>query len=290
MRILARILFSFQFVIVFSSTMFGVRTISFADAVQKKLIKYTGIKSNTRPFTLDVTNLTKDSLCVQVEAGRIFIPSDDVQPQVVTRHRDIYFASGEQRQVGLNTACGNANAPAPSLGYRSFAKTTMAPAELVNILSELERQRLDGKAPLQQIVWMYTNKHGIERLIRNGMNEFEYAQLVRIISGAKGSFEDPGYRVEYRQPDSEESAIFTGEPIKLVGSINLQLTTTEDVIIQLKDERDQTVKTVLYVAGLRSGRVDVKFDLDVNGIAAGTYEMIAVTHSGAEAGSLAIEL
>lgn len=269
----------------------AVRTVSFEDAVRLKLIEYTGIKGiDGRPFVLDVVNKTRDSICVQVELGRVFLPYDPCQPQVVIRQRDIFVSSGERRSVGLNTVCGNAVVGAPKRGYNRFDKTTMAHPELVAILAGLVELRLDQRAPVQNLVWMYTNHHGVHQLPEGRLNAHEYTLLMALLKEAKGSVLDPGYRVLYREPTEDETQRFTGEPVHLSGNVSCTLEQVSDVMITLNDAEGRVVRTVRYIAGMQAGEAAVPIQLDVTGLPAGDYRLQGLTVAGEVALSLPITM
>ncbi len=269
----------------------ALRTVSFDEAVRLKLIEYTGIKGvDGRSFVLDVANKTRDSLCVQVEVGRVFLPHDPRQPQVVTRLREIYVSAGEQRSVGLNTVCGNSQIGAPLTGYNRFEKTTMAHPELVKVLEGLVELRLDQRAPLQSLVWMYTNNHGVHQLCAAQLNEYEYSLLMALLEDAKGELVDPGYRVAYREPSEDEEQRFTGEPEHLSGSITCSLPAASDVLFTLNDADGKVVRTVRYMVDVPPGTADVRFSLDVKGLPAGHYQLQGLTASGELAASLLVAM
>lgn len=269
----------------------AVRTVSFEDAVRLKLIEYTGFKGiDGRAFVLDVVNKTRDSLCVQVETGRVFLPHDPRQPQVVTCPRDIFVSAGEKRSAGLNTVCGNASLGAPKTGYNRFEKTTMAHSELVRILEGLVELRLDQRAPTQQLVWMYTNNHGVHQLCQGRLNAHEYAVLLALVKDAKGSIVDPGYRVMYREPNEDEEQRFTGEPEHLSGSVTCALAQVSDVMITLNDAEGRVVRTVRYITGMQAGEAAVPFRLDVTGLPAGDYHLQGLTAAGEVALALPITM
>lgn len=291
MRTIQKSLFLTGAVLLVGLHALAVRTVSFEDAVRLKLIEYTGIKSiDGRPFMLDVVNKTRDSICVQVELGRVFLPYDPCQPQVVIRQRDIFVSSGERRSVGLNTVCGNAVVGAPKTGYNRFDKTTMAHPELVAILEGLVELRLDQRAPVQNLVWMYTNHHGVHQLPEGRLNAHEYTLLMALLKEAKGSMVDPGYRVMYREPNEDEEQRFTGEPEHLSGSVTCALAQVSDVMITLNDAEGRVVRTVRYITGMQAGEAAVPFRLDVTGLPAGDYRLQGLTAAGEVALSLPITM
>lgn len=291
MRTIQKSLFLTGAVLLVGLHALAVRTVSFEDAVRLKLIEYTGIKSiDGRPFMLDVVNKTRDSICVQVELGRVFLPYDPCQPQVVIRQRDIFVSSGERRSVGLNTVCGNAVVGAPKTGYNRFDKTTMAHPELVAILEGLVELRLDQRAPVQNLVWMYTNHHGVHQLPEGRLNAHEYTLLMALLKEAKGSMVDPGYRVMYREPNEDEEQRFTGEPEHLSGSVTCALAQVSDVMITLNDAEGRVVRTVRYITGMQAGEAAVPFRLDVTGLPAGDYHLQGLTAAGEVALTLPITM
>jgi hypothetical protein len=269
----------------------ALRTVSFEEALSKKLITYTGTKNfGQKTFLLDITNRTHDSLCIQLEVGRIFLPDDPLQPQVVTRGRDIFVSARERRSFGVNTVCGNASLLAPDQGYQEFGRSIMAHPELVTILDQLVSMRLDTRAPIQQLVWMYMNNHGIERLHSGSLNDYEYSVLLDVMKDVRGSLFDPGYRVLYREPSENEELRFTGEPVRLTGLFNLEMPEPGDVTVVLVDSNNKVVRMVRYLAGLPEGAVPLQVDMDVKGISAGEYQIKGFRQNGEHVGTFDITM
>jgi hypothetical protein len=270
-----------------------VQRCNFEKAKKEKKISFSGIVEHIRNhgyFQLKVKNTTKDSLALHVETGRVFYTAtNDYQPFVVLRSREIYLAPGEEKTTLLNTACGNASAYATSDGFHDLGKTEMATPALVAALEEVEAKRLGNCAGLQALVWTFTNDHSVASIVTYDGGKMKASELQAIAAKHK-HVEIPRYQVDYEVTEGNNGLAFSGKPNRVESSLQFILDDQEDVRVVLRDEKGEIVKYVELIHGQKAGQLNLPIELDVNGFARGNYSLVAENSSGKALSQMTIEI
>ena len=270
-----------------------IQRCNFEKAKKEKKISFSGIVDHIRShgyFQLKVKNTTKDSLALHIETGRVFFTAtNEYQPFVVLRSREIYLGPGEEKTTLLNTACGNASAFATSDGFHDLGRTEMASPALVAALEEVEAKRLGNCAGLQALVWTFTNDHSVASIVTYEQGKMKASQLQAIAAKHK-HVEIPLYQVDYEDAHDNSGLAFSGKPNRLESNLQFILENQEDVRIVLRDEQGEIVKFVELIHGQKAGQLNLPIDLDVTGFRRGNYSLAAENDSGKALSQMTIQI
>lgn len=271
----------------------NIQRCNFEKAKKDKKISFSGIVNHVRNhgyFELKVKNTSKDSLALHVETGRVFYTAtNDYQPFVVLRSREIYLAPGEEKSTLLNTACGNATAKSTGDGFQDLGKTEMASPELVAALEEVEAKRMGNCNGIQQLVWSFTNDHSVASIVMYENGKMKASPLQAIAAKHK-HVAVPTYQVDYEESDGSNGLAFSGKPNRVESSLQFILENQEDVRIVLRDEQGEIVKFVELIHGQKAGQLNLPIDLDVSGFNRGNYSLTAESSTGKCLNKMQIEI
>jgi hypothetical protein len=270
-----------------------IQRCNFEKAKKEKKISFSGIVEHVRNhgyFQLRVKNTTKDSLSLHVETGRVFYTAtNDYQPFVVLRSREIFLAPGEEKTTLLNTACGNATAMATSDGFHDLGKTEMANADLVAALEEVEAKHLGNCTGIQQLVWTFTNDHSVASIVTYTDGKMKPSELQAIAAKHK-HVAVPRYQVDYQEASGNNAMAFSGKPNRVESSLQFILSDQEDVRVVLRDEQGEIVKFVELIHGQKAGQLNLPVDLDVSGFSRGNYSLAAESSTGKALSQMTIQI
>ena len=266
---------------------------NFEKAKKDKKISFSGIVEHVRNhgyFQLRVKNTTKDSLALHVETGRVFYTAtNDYQPFVVLRSREIFLAPGEEKTTLLNTACGNASAKATSDGFHDLGKTEMANPDLVAALEEIEAKRLGNCPGIQSLVWAFTNDHSVASIVTYDGGKMKANEL-QLIAAKHKHVAVPRYQVDYEEAQSNSGLAFSGKPNRVESSLQFILDDQEDVRVVLRNEQGEIVKFVELIHGQKAGQLNLPVDLDVSGFSRGNYSLSAESSTGKALSQMTIQI
>lgn len=270
-----------------------IQRCNFEKAKKEKKISFSGIVNHIRNhgyFQLKVKNTTKDSLALHVETGRVFYTAtNEFQPFVVLRSREIYLAPGEEKTTLLNTACGNASARSTSDGFHDLGVTEMAAPELVAALEEVEAKRLGNCTGIQQLVWSFTNNHSVASIVRYDDGKMKPSEL-QVIAAKHKHVSIPRYQVDYQETSENDGLAFSGKPNRLESSLQFILDDQEDVRVVLRNEQGEIVKFVELIHGQKAGQFNLPIDLDVSGFDRGNYSLAAESSNGKPLSQMTIQI
>jgi len=258
------------------------KKLTFQEARKNKSISFTGlVKSigNNRRLKLAVKNNSKDSLQIEMEAGRIFYCNDNsLQPFVVYRSKSVILGPNEEKDSYVDAVCGNASASGCPDGYKGFTRTEMGSDALVGTLNEMEKSDILAEPYIQTLVWIFTNDHPIASLGRKGDSNSP-TELIAIVSKYKGQ-DVPIYQVRYHDVEEGSSLTFSGKPKNISSQINIKLTEQEDLRIVLKDKNGLVVRYAQHIQNQPPGDISIPLDLDLTGLSQGNYELVVETSAG----------
>ncbi len=246
--------------------------IPFEDAVEKGFITYEAKKSFARDgVELVVLNESGQLLELHIPSGQIFFASDDLQPQVVTRSKDLVLGPDERYRFGLNARCGNADVQAADPGV-SFELAGSLPPEGSAILEGLGAAGLDGLQIVQNIVWMFTNDRPITDLHPGELGPKTYRYVLDVVKEELGDKAvDPGYRVAYEELDGGQR--FSGIPKELLGSVPFSGASTEPLAVYLTSPEGELLRAgALHFPPFR-GVDSFEFKIDLTGFEGGDYRV-----------------
>jgi hypothetical protein len=242
----------------------------------KKLIEYKGeilSQTGTRKLKLNLKNKTRDSLTLDIETGRVFMPTDpSYQPLVVTRGKTIMLGPKENREVYVNAICGNSNKRSSLNGSTEFNKSEMAKAGLVNVLNYLVEKRLDVSTDVQHIIWSFTNDIQIASIHQSGLSQNEFDEVMQKVSSEKG-VTIPWYTISYEAPPDGSSSVFTGKPEKVEGKLAYTLNTQQDIQFILRDGNGKQLRYIKYINQQNPGEYIMPVAIDAKGLPNGKYQV-----------------
>lgn len=270
-----------------------IQRCNFEKAKKEKKISFSGIVEHVRNhgyFQLKVKNTTKDSLALHVETGRVFYAaSNDFQPFVVLRSREIYLAPGEEKTTLMNTACGNASAKSTGDGFHDLGKTEMSSPALVAALEEIEAKRLGNCAGIQSLVWAFTNDHSVASIVTYDGGKMKASELQAIAAKHK-HVAIPTYQVDYEEASGNDGLAFSGKPNRVESNLQFILEGQEDVRVVLRNDKGEIVKFVELIHGQKAGQLNLPVELDVSGFGRGNYSLAAENSTGKCLNQMTIEI
>ena len=264
---------------------FGSTMVSFEDAIKRGLISYqvsTDYVAN-RSMELALNNNSNNPINVQLEAGRIFYATQDIQPYVVTRPSIIALAPHSHEEVMIYARCGNSSARSP-VADSKFQKTYMGPPLLVQALNDLNDLRINNINLTQQVVWHYTNKHSLNSIIVNYDNEKEL--LKRICNNENAEF--PWYQKHYAPSPTGNDLDFSNVPALIQGDMQIVLTQPTNLRIKLYDNEGKSVKTISAFLNQPAGQCTIPLNINLSDIATGDYKIVIENDAGTKIDERAI--
>lgn len=170
-------------------------------------------------FVVTVTNPGSGTYLL-FDAGTAFAGPDDIQPAVVTEDLLVFIPAGATKQVALTHACGSAYADSGMPGTRYEEGVGAISKELAHILDRFHEELSEPDIAVQDLVWVYTDAHDVASIY---VKEADQAALMRILDEEVKDFEAPGYAIQYKEPESEEGARFTGEAMEARCEVHVNL-------------------------------------------------------------------
>lgn len=174
---------------------------------------------------------------LKIEAGTAFHGPDGIQPAVVTEDLMVYVPNGTIEQIVERQVCGDAHSASGGAGTVYDAGITMVSPELGAVLDRMNAELPSATSAIQDMVWVYTNDHSVSSVY---VDEADQAKLMRICAEEMAGFEEPGYAVQYREPEPGDEGRFTGEAIEMRCEVLLVLQRPEQcrvVLVQPNGER-----------------------------------------------------
>lgn len=204
---------------------------------------------------------------LKVEAGTAFQGPEGVQPVVVTEDLMVYVPNGTIEQIIEKRACGNAVSGSGGAGTVYDAGIKQVSPELGAILDRMNAELDFPSSAIQDMVWVYTNDYSVSSVY---VDEADQAALMRICAEEMAGFEEPGYAVEYREPEPEEGGRFTGEAIEMRCEVFLVLQRPERcrvVLVQPNGER----MVMMENFSMHRGEQAITLTLGLEGYPPGQY-------------------
>lgn len=268
------------------------KMISIENRSCKNTISYQVSKAD-RGVEINIRNLTNDSVILRIPTGLIFHTRGNTgQPQVVTRHQELCMGPREDRITRLNTRCGNASLGCVPYGFTEFNEPVMGDPEMVNALVTIENAGLDNRGEIQQVVWHFTNKHPITSIAQTmGTNNTEYQAIFAATTTNRSRiYVDPGYRIRYVEPASDNNMMFTGIARSIEGTMELNLEKPCDVQFAFADANGEVLQNLKFYTDQSEGAHQYRFDAKLDQFTQGTYQLIALDAEGNTLKKLEIEI
>lgn len=244
---------------------------TFGEALKRKWVSFVA-KAELRGqknLKMRVRNLTRDSLDLVFENGRMFVPNGEYQPFVVTRSVVLAMEGNEQKETYLKGYCGNANVPGVPSALDCDYSTRMGSDGMVRVLTQLQAMKLDDSNQMQNLVWHFTNNHGLERIFSNDDRSKVFLHVVAQSLNAKV----PDYSIQYEEPSELSSFMFTGVAQSMVANVKCSVPETKSVDIVLLDENGSVVKCFKHIDNLPQGRFQTSVNASIAGLTQGKYAL-----------------
>jgi hypothetical protein len=253
---------------------------SFGAAVKNNEISYFVDVSPDGPrrMRLKIKNLLKRENRVIVESGRFFHTADGTQPMVVARPVAILLDPAEEREVYVDPYCGFSRWSGPSVG-QTFNRTTMGPANLVEMLTYMNQQKIVSRSLYQNVIWFYTNNHQIASV--HGYDADSVAvRAVRSQICKREKIKEPWYTITYHPAASGDPLEFSGNPDKINGTFNLNLDTKSNLKVELHTAAGE-LKEVLHVyLNVAEGASALPLEIDRGDYEMGKYFVKVINDKG----------
>ena len=161
---------------------------------------------------LVMENTTRDSLHVDLEAGRRLVSRDSTRQDIlVVRNRRLALAPQGQTTTGAYGFCCQSSHGSPRR-QDTFAVGHMAPPKWVN-LAEFISDRNFPEDALQDAVWAMSDDHSVGAITTSGTENIR--PLKKKVARLKG-VEFPWYTVTYMEDITQ---MFSGKPKNLKGRL-----------------------------------------------------------------------
>lgn len=253
---------------------------SFGGALKNKEISYfVDVPSDgPRRMRLKIKNLLKRANRVTVESGRFFHTADGTQPMVVARPVAILLDPAEEREVYVDPYCGFSSWSGPSVG-QTFNRTTMGPANLLEILTFMNQNKIVSSGLYQSVIWFYTNQHQIASVYAYDVDSLT-VKTVRSLICKREKIKDAWYNITYRPAASGDPLEFSGDPDKINGTFNFNLEERSNLKVELHDAAGE-LKEVLHVyLNVAEGANAIPLEFDRGEHAIGKYLVKVINDKG----------
>jgi hypothetical protein len=253
-----------------------LRTLGIEEARNQRVIEYQGdvnYQTSRRKLKLKIKNRSRDSVSVNIETGRIFMPTDhQFQPLIVTRGKTIKLGPKQSRDIHVSAVCGNAPKRSANDGSTQFNMSEMTNVGLQNVLNYLVENKIDVVAPVQNVIWTFTNKHQLGSIVKGDMSEEAYMKLMTKIAEESGRA-IPWYNIFYQPPPEDSDMLFTGKAIRIEGKVKYILHEKEDIHIVVRDMNGELVRKLKYINQQSPGEYKMPMEVDVSSLPAGNYKV-----------------
>ena len=142
-----------------------MKRITLRKAIKDKLISIMPVATGgycNKGLSLDIKSASRDTLSINIESGLEFRPKDssvNCQPLILQGDEVLVLIAEEQKNVLLQTYCGNSGASCPYKGlvYNYYKQQD------TNLINMLRYGKSNNLAPrlIQAAVWVFTNNHSI---------------------------------------------------------------------------------------------------------------------------------
>ena len=262
---------------IISTASLGATLVTFEDALQRGLVSYkiTSDFVANRTMDLELNNHSNNPINVQLEAGRIFYSTQDIQPYVVTRPSIIALEPRGQDDVMIYARCGNSSAHSPAHDTK-FTRTSMGAPLLVQALTELNNRRINDINLAQQVVWHYTNGHSLNAIIPHNDSEKEYLKWM-----CKNENVDfPWYQKHYAPSQTGNDMEFSNIPTLIQGEMQVVLTQPSNIQVKLYDNEGKSIKTIYAILNQAAGQCTIPLNINLSDIAKGDYKIVIENDAG----------
>ncbi len=267
-----RVIFLIALMAFTSSSLLAQRKkVSFGEALKKKWVSFLTRAEHRgqKNFRLDVRNLTRDSMDLVFENGRMFVPDGPYQPFVVTRSVVLAMSGSENKDIYLKGYCGNANVGAIPPSFAGTFTTKMGSDEMVRTLTQLQAMRLDDARQMQSLVWAFTNNHGLEKIYVSDDRGKQFMEIVAMTVGK----DLPNYNIKYEEPNELSNFMFTGVAQNMNARLSCDIGAVASVDVLLLDKDGKVVKCFKHLENLPVGNYQFDVEADIAGLAQGQYQL-----------------
>lgn len=264
------------------------KKISFGEALKKKWVSFLAKADHRgqKNFRLDVRNLTRDSMDLVFENGRMFVPDGPYQPFVVTRSVVLAMSGSENKDIHLKGYCGNADVGSVPPSFVGAYTTKMGSEEMSRTLTQLQAMHLDDSRQMQSLVWAFTNNHGLERIYVNDERGKQFMEVVAMTVGK----DLPNYNIKYEDPSELSNFMFTGVAKNMNARLSCDINAVASVDVLLLDANGKVIKCFKHLDNLPVGNYQFDVDADIAGLAQGQYHLAVKSTDSRELYNQVIEI
>jgi hypothetical protein len=248
------------------------------DAVNLKLIK-TSVSSlgGYQGFCIkiSVNNLTKDSLIINLEAGRRLNSLDDkYQDILIVKEEDIFLRGSESKSQNIKGYCCQANHSSPGLGAR-YCINKKAEPRLFLLANYLNKNHYDAGTE-QQAIWAVSDNRSTAHI--SASNDTLVKPLRHFVAGLKGE-PIPWYTIISSSFTYPGGSIMT-VPKFLRGELEYSINTPVYSTCYVLDEH--SIPVCIIIGSWLLPGLDKKYPLNipVKGLAKGKYTIELTGESG----------
>ena len=219
-------------------------------------------------FIVTVDNPGADAQ-VLFNAGTAFAGPDDIQPAVVTEDLMVFVPAGTSQEVILASACGAAMAMSGSTETEYENGVYLISEELARVLDRVNDDLIDPGMAVQDLIWVYTDDHDFATVY---VEESDQPTLMHILGEEVEDFTEPGYAIQYREPDPDEGRRFSGEAMEARCEVHVNLPramTCRVVLLQPDGERLEMMSGV----DMHTGRHEFFLTIGLEGYPPGDYTL-----------------
>ena len=215
---------------------------------------------------LNLKNLTRDTLFVELESGRRLVSKDtNEQDILVVKRRRIILAPLAALIVNVYGFCcqskkhGPAKASVFSIGY-------MAPPEWQKVTQLMDEHAFPVDA-MQSAIWVLSDNHDISSIYNE---KPETIQLLKNTVARIKNLEVPWYSVVF---ETDPTAVFSNRALKVTGELAYNLSTNAIITINVRDRSGVLVTNLEKGLSRGPGEYTDQLAINVKGWPKGTYEI-----------------
>ncbi len=206
-------------------------------------------------ITLNLRNITPDTLYIVLEPGRRLISEDTTLQDILIVKQEL-MALYPRQQLSINGYgfCCEATMHSPNV-KSIFSVGYMAPPTWVKLAKTINENNFPTNA-VQSAIWVLSNNHQISSIVDE---DPERVQLLKNTVASILGLEIPWYSISY---EKDSVRVFSDRPKRVWGKIDYTIKNNSVVNVNVRNKSGKVMTTL--VKGASKGPGEYVFDASVN--------------------------
>jgi len=220
-------------------------------------------------ITIKIENLSSKDTLIRIEPGRRLVSIDStIQDILIIKELLLQLKGGETIYADIFGFCCQSSNGGP-YSKAKYNVGFMEDSTMIE-LAEFFNVHIYPNSVMQSAVWCLSNDHSINSINGSEVDDkLKMAKLYRLLAKAKGiEYTYPWYAYSYVQ---DTSVVFTNEPEILFGEIEYTLDHQSSVDINIRDENNFLVGSIMTEQPQDRNKYTYKFKYNVRSLKKGKY-------------------